>query len=166
MNQPPKEVRDQAPEGTVWFGGPVDETRLSLRVFGESLDPETITSLLGHSPTTAEKKGHKRISKSGHESIAKRGSWRLEAPRSDEGSLESQIEWILSRLTDDLDLWKRVTEAYKVDLFCGLFLKSINRGLTLSPETLFAIGQRGIQIGFDIYCEEETSDETIDRSDA
>ena len=34
-----REPPEGAPEGTVWFGGPVDRWRVALRVYGEDLDP-------------------------------------------------------------------------------------------------------------------------------
>ena len=56
MNKPPEEIVASAPEGTVWFGGPVDRSTMSLRIFGESVDPLEITKLLGHEPTKGRKK--------------------------------------------------------------------------------------------------------------
>ena len=67
------------------------------------------------------------------------------------GTLDSQVEWILSRLTQDLAIWKDLTQRFKVDLFCGLFLERPNRGVSLRPDTLEQIAARGILLGFDIY---------------
>jgi len=40
---------------------------------------------------------------------------------------------------------------FEVDIFCGLFMGSSNEGLSLSPRTLSALGQCGIELGLDIY---------------
>ncbi|MBC2601860.1 DUF4279 domain-containing protein [Puniceicoccus vermicola] len=152
MNQPPEKLVSSAPEGTVWFGGPVDRSTMSLRIFGESVDPKEITALLGHEPTKGRTKGEKWIGpKSGRQYEAKKGSWSLSAPDSSEADIDSQVEWILSRLTKDLGVWKKITGEYDVDLFSGLFLEAMNRGISISPTTMKEISSRGIELGFDIY---------------
>jgi hypothetical protein len=40
---------------------------------------------------------------------------------------------------------------YRIDLFCGLFMEGTNEGLQISPETLHALGERGISLGLDMY---------------
>jgi hypothetical protein len=78
-------------------------------------------------------------------------AWRLHAPPSEGADLDAQVAWLLSRVTADVEIWKNVTQEYRVDLFCGLFLERQNRGVTLSPQTLLNLGNRGIAFGFDIY---------------
>ncbi len=56
MNNPPEKLVASAPEGTVWFGGPVDRSKMSIRIIGESVDPNEITKLLGHEATKGRKK--------------------------------------------------------------------------------------------------------------
>lgn len=48
-------------------------------------------------------------------------------------------------------VWERLTSSFEADIFCGLFLESMNEGLEISPQTLLAIGQRSFTLGFDIY---------------
>lgn len=153
--QPPQKLVESAPEGTVWFGGTVDESSLSLRIFGEDLIPEEISTLLGHQPTKSRIKGEKWVSKSGREVTERRGSWFLSAPDVEPGDLDFQINWILSRLTNDLETWRVIISKFKADLFSGLFLEAQNRGLTISPEALKMVGDRGIKLGFDIYFNKE-----------
>jgi hypothetical protein len=38
-----------------------------------------------------------------------------------------------------------------MDLFCGLFLRTYNEGLTISPSTLRDLGEREIKIDLDIF---------------
>ena len=80
--------------------------------------------------------------------------WTLHAPDQEPADLDSQVEWIFSRLTDDTKTWKKITEDYKVDLFCGLFLERQNRGVTLTAKTMAEIGGLGIELGLDIYAPE------------
>ena len=58
---------------------------------------------------------------------------------------------LLAPLTPDMAVWERLTNSFKADVFCGLFLESPNEGLEISPQTLLAIGQRNLTVGFDIY---------------
>jgi len=79
------------------------------------------------------------------------GMWRLRATKLAPGDLDAQIEEILSKLSSDMAVWKKLSERYHVDLFCGLFLASGNEGLTISPKSLADLGNRGIELGLDIY---------------
>ena len=122
----------------MWSGGVVDRSTMTLRVMakvrGESVDKKEVARLLG-CPSDQEKFRH----------------WSLDAPATEEADLDSQVDWILARVTSDLSVWKKITEDYRVDLFCGLLLERSNRGVTLAPKTMTELGARGIEIGFDIY---------------
>lgn len=133
MKPVPPEIASSAPEGTEWFGGAVDRSAMTLRVHCPPDQREAVSLLLGHEPGEGQR------------------SWRLSAPDSANADLDTQVEWILSRLSSDLAAWRQVTSKYKVDLFCGLFLERANRGVTLEPETMRKVADRGIQLGFDIY---------------
>jgi hypothetical protein len=58
---------------------------------------------------------------------------------------------LLSKLTDDFNVWASIAERYKLDLFCGLFMQGSNEGLSISPKSLAALGLRQIELGLDIY---------------
>ncbi len=142
------------PRILVTLGGQVDKSRVALRVFGDDVDPQQISKLLGHKATTGRLKGERCISKfTGKERIAPAGSWILQAPEAKKASLDRQIAWLFKRLSKRLVIWKRLNSRYRVDIFCGLFLDGFNRGISLSPTTLFELGRRGISISFDIYAD-------------
>ena len=129
---------------------------------GDALVPEEITALLGVSPTTAQIKGEKIVSsKTGKERIAKSGMWRLRATPCEPEDIDDQIHEILSQMTDDLAVWQRIGKKYKMDLFCGLFMGCSNEGFSISPQSLAALGARGVEMGLDIYAglydEQETN---------
>ena len=132
MKPVPPEIASSAPEGTEWFGGAVDRSTMTLRVHCGAEQCAAVSLLLGR------------------ESKVER-SWRLSAPDSGTADLDTQVEWILSRLSSDLAAWRQVTSEYKVDFFCGLFLERTNRGVTLESETMRKLAARRIQLGFDIY---------------
>ncbi|WP_439449279.1 DUF4279 domain-containing protein [Stenotrophomonas sp. ATs4] len=132
-----------------------DHSLVTLRFFGDDLLPEEVSALLGVTPTASHHKGQEfKGSHSGAVRIARFGSWRLSAARREPEDLEAQIFEILDQLTDDLAVWQSLAR-FRPDLFCGLFMGSSNDGVSLSPRVLLALGERGIELGLDIYDAEE-----------
>jgi len=139
----------------------VQKSSVCLRICGDDLVPAAITRLLGAKPTAAQTKGEKIIGrKTGHVRIAKMGMWRLNAKQREPEDMDTQIHEILSQVTSDLTVWRNISEKYQIDLFCGLFLGGSNEGMTLSAQSLAALGERGVEMGLDIYSgsdDEETN---------
>ena len=130
----------------------MDHTAASLRIMGDDLDPLEITLLLGHEPSSAERKGQEIVGKStGRVREARTGSWRLEARARAPGDLDAQIGEILSKLSSDLGIWQKLAERFRMDLFCGLFLSGGTGGEVVSAKSMAALGSRGIELGLDIY---------------
>ena len=144
-----------APEGTVWFGGPVERFRITLRIIGDDLDPDPdhVTSLLRCTPTAAEMKGRSISTPGRGARIPKRGRWSLTIESKDcaDGDVEDGIKRLLGRLTDDLQVWAILATTYSVDVFCGLFLAAHNRGFELSEGISRMLSDRHLSIGFDVY---------------
>lgn len=126
-------------------------TMASLRITSDELAPNAITHLLRCAPTKAFSKGEELVSKTGHARVARFGMWSLEAPTHEPGNLDAQIAWILSAMTDDVDVWEAITACHKVDMFCGLFMGRWNDGESISAASLLALGSRRIELGLDIY---------------
>ena len=104
------------------------------RARGGSVDKEGLSRLLGRE-SDREKFRH----------------WSLHAPASGDGDVDGQISWILQRLTPDVTIWKKIAAEYRIDVFCGLFLERSNREIAVSAATMAELGERGIELGFDIY---------------
>jgi len=130
----------------------VSETKASLRIFGDDLDPDGISALLGAAPTSSARKGEATLGGRGIERTARTGRWSLQAAPRRPGDLDSQIVELLSRLTLDIGVWRRLVAQYRADISCGLFMKEVNEGLEFRPETLEMIGARGLKLALDIYC--------------
>jgi hypothetical protein len=77
--------------------------------------------------------------------------WQLCAADREPEDMDGQIHEILSQGTGDLSIWQSIAAKYDVDLFCGLFMRVGNEGLTISPASLEALGVRCIELGLDIY---------------
>jgi hypothetical protein len=143
-----------APEGTVWFGGPVDRFKVTLRIRGEDLVPNDVSALLRCEPSVSEQKGVPVVSCSGITRVPKTGRWSLRLDSrecSPTVDVDEGIQKLLALLPSERDVWASLTSRYQVDLFCGLFLEAENRGFGLSPEVTKLLSDRGIEVGFDIY---------------
>lgn len=135
-------------------GGEVDESCYSLRFFGDDLNPDFITQVLGIQPTRSCRKSDIRRGKV-YDIIEKTGSWRHSTKRNSEISLEEQINQLFDKLPTDLDVWRNLTTHFYADLFCGVFFKIWNRGLSFSPQTLGRISERGLLLSLDIYFDDD-----------
>ena len=130
----------------------VSKTAVSLRFFGDELDPEEITELMGHAPDACHKKGESITNfHTGNSHLAKQGHWRIEVDRTKPGDLDNQIQEILSKVTNDLAVWNKLTKKFQADIFTGIFLESENEGISLAPETLKLLSDRNLLIDLDIY---------------
>lgn len=120
----------------------------TLRVIGVDLDPAEITRLLACAPTRAHRKGddlQKDPAKASN--VARSGLWALEAKRTAPADVNSQIGELLSLVTADLSVWTTLASSYKLSVLCAWFMEEGNEGEDLSPETIRALGDRGIALG-------------------
>src|SRR5690349_21750664 len=117
----------------------------ALRITGDDLVPADVSKLLNCAPTTAHKKGDVIVGKSGHQRVARTGTWSLQSEDQEPENLDGQIEEILGKLTENIGIWQTLAHRFRLDLFCGLFMSGGNEGLSISPTSLLALGQRGIE---------------------
>ncbi|MDX1711624.1 MAG: DUF4279 domain-containing protein, partial [Rhodovibrionaceae bacterium] len=130
----------------------IDRTTVTLRIFGPGLEPERVTRLLGHSPSAAEREGEAVADPgAGAHGKTPHDSWQLSVEPRSPGDLDGRIRDLLAGLSADLDVWAELAAAWRIDLFCGLFLADANEGLPLSLETLRMLAERGIALELDIY---------------
>jgi hypothetical protein len=127
------------------------KSKASLRVFGDNLSPQEVTESLGCPPTEAWLKGDVRQFESGRTVVRKTGAWLLEATESEPAAFDAQVSEILHKTTPDLMVWATLNKKYEIDLFCGWFMNESNEGVSVTPETLRKLGERGIELSLDIY---------------
>jgi hypothetical protein len=125
-------------------------SRATLRVFGDELQPEEISALLGARPTTARYRGQRNEEGRGP-AVWRTGSWRLSADDADPADPDQQVAQILDQLTADLAIWQSLVARFKIDMFCGWFMDEQNEGVRLSAHTLRLLGERGILLDLDLY---------------
>ena len=136
-------------------GGDIDRVSVTLRVSSDDLDPEFVSRLLGVTPTFVARKGERRAS-GDRTAVQPTGVWSLSLPDSAEWELADAIGELLARLPGPGTVWDSLADRYALDLFCGAFLHSWNRGFSLPPELLRALGERHLEFGVDIYCDRES----------
>lgn len=136
----------------VSVGGSIDRVKVSLRIFGDDLEPDGISRILNCEPTSKTKRGEISVGRvTGIRRVAPIGSWLLDSAEDESVDLEEQVLTLLSRVSRDLNVWKELAQKYKVDLFCGLFLDEFNRSCWLTQKVLKEMSERNLKIGFDIY---------------
>jgi ribosomal protein L19 len=136
----------------------LSKTAAALRISGDDLDPDEVTQLLGRKPDRAQRKGEFVQAASG-EHTSRTGVWSVKAGSRTPGDLDLQIGELLAGTTDDLAVWRRLADRFRVDVFCGFFMRDANEGISVSPLTLKRLGERGIELGLDIYAPSQKIDD-------
>ena len=129
----------------------IGRVRASLRVLGDSLEPEEVSALLGRPPTRMHRKGDPVPGKNVSDAVEPTGAWILDSGLSEKAELEDHIEALMSKLSNDADEWESLLARFSATVHCSLFLDQYNEGLELSPRIAEAISERRLVIAFDIY---------------
>ena len=132
----------------------IGRVRVSLRVFGDGLEPEEVSALLGRPPTRQHRKGDKRNGDGtggSADAVEPTGAWILDSSLSEKDEIEEHIEALLGPLSNDMDEWSSLMDNFSASIHCGVFLDRYNEGFELSPRVAQALAERGLVIAFDIY---------------
>ena len=137
-------------DSIVHLGGTVDVFSVCLRIWGDDLNPDEISTLMQATPTSAHRKGD--IDRSGmYDRIEDVGKWHFDLDRDPSATLNDLVDRLLNSLTADLAIWQALKQRYHLDVFCGLRMEHWNRGTSLLPQTMIRLGERGLELGLDIY---------------
>ena len=148
---------DGAPPGTVWFGGAIGWFSLALHITADTLQPEAVSSLLGVQPTASQTKGVPLLREDGTaKRIPRFGQWSLQVKptETDEWDIEEVIRSLMGQLPADRESWKALSAHGLVRVSVGLSLDTSNQGFSLAADLLQMLGERGIQVDFDVYGKE------------
>jgi Domain of unknown function (DUF4279) len=127
----------------------VSKSTASVRFFGDELDPDEVTRLLGCDPSKQYRKGDLVSPRREHR--RKFGAWIIATEDRSPEAIDDQLASIFARTTQDLQVWHDLVTRYEGDVFCGLFMSESNEGFSLSVSTLQSLAARGLEIGFDVY---------------
>ena len=130
----------------------ISQSVATLRIAGDDLIPVQITKLLGCEPDFSHAKNDEiEINNTGNTRITNIGMWQIRTKRLKPENIDAQISEIFNKLSPDLSIWKSLNNKYKIDLFCGIFMKEDMEGMSLSPVSLRTLSDRGIRLDLDIY---------------
>ena len=132
-----------------WKVAAISQIRVSLRVFGEGLEPEEVSALLGCEPTRFHRKGDK-VSSANISSIEPTGAWILDSPLSGKSEIEDQVEALLASVSNDGDEWASLTSRFSASILCCVSFESENGSFELSPRLAQSLSERGLVIAFDV----------------
>lgn len=129
-----------------------------LRIAGDRLVPDEITSALGCSPTSQFKRGDNiAISEEHPPIIAESGVWEIALPATDQDDLcnalqlEDQIRSLLSRMSSKKSTWKKLRSSFEIDLFVDIDL-DLAHEFELSRRLIKDLASRGIRLLFTLAC--------------
>lgn len=133
----------------LWIGGKIDRVQVCLRIVGDDLDPDIVSTLLDCPPTKAYRKGEV-ISGVRANRTAPTGIWILHGLEEGEDELEGEISRLLDRVSAEPASWAVLTP-FRKNVFCGLYLAAWNRGCAISAGLMQRLAERGLDLDLDIY---------------
>ena len=134
--------------------GSLDDYRIALDILGDDVDPDKISRMLGAEPTKSHRKGDAIRGADGtFRRRAISGRWSIERSSRDinEPDFGTSLRELLDLMTDNLDIWNRLSDQFDTGLCCGIFLTDSNSGFTISPELMSALSDRNLYLGLDLY---------------
>jgi Domain of unknown function (DUF4279) len=129
-------------------GGVVDETRVSLAIYGDDLDPDAVSAVLGCVPSHSHRKGDHRRQTSRPFST---GAWILTVEGKAPSGPSMLIEELLGRFSSDPTFWRPLSEQYRMSVRVGIHTGGWNRGFDLTAGVVAALARTGVELGFDLY---------------
>lgn len=118
---------------------------VELRVYGKTLDPESITREAGLQPCRVRRAGDRLGSRTYSEAM-----WGFDGDGSaDWDSLEEGLAFVLDRLGTSEQLFAKYRVEHHVIWWCGHFQTSFDGGPTLSPPLLARLGAFGAVLFID-----------------
>ncbi len=127
---------------------------VALYLYGNSLDPVQVTSMLGAEPSKTRVKGEKWYTCTNKEVVPKIGVWELTAQSKSE-SLSDQIAWLRQRLNSAVCSPSDISGVEKVEVSIFVALGSNNEGALdynseLTLEDLAWLNSIGAIVSFSI----------------
>ncbi|HEX5139989.1 MAG TPA: DUF4279 domain-containing protein [Dehalococcoidia bacterium] len=132
------------------LGGLVDSSRVTICFYGDDLEPDELTRLLGMAPTHAHRPGDPVLS-TRFRNTYKKGAWILDLDDVEGADPEDAIIQLLQWLPVDDPIWLELTAAFDVRIGLSLVLKDWTRGFSLGAATLERLGALGLRLDVEIW---------------
>lgn len=136
----------------VTLGGPIDEAGVSLGIYGEDLDPDEITRLLGVSPTRSRRRGELR---GDGRTCWSDGAWLLHVEnRGGPEPADAVLDQLLGQLPTDPSIWASLAQRYRMRIFFYIGMSGFNKGFGLSADNIRRVAALGVRLDFDLYVDD------------
>jgi hypothetical protein len=135
------------------MGGSFNRCFFILEMWGDELDPERISALLGRSPTKAHRKGDERPRGSQY---YRTGGWALESGEitltNDDDGRTSFESWLAS-LPEDRAIWNELHDQYSPRVRLVMYTDQMNAEFSITPGAASELSKRGLSLVLDPYLE-------------
>ena len=125
----------------------------TLLIYGDELVPDELTALLGAPPKLGVRRGESFVGHQGNLITAKTGRWDVGTGWREPPCIDKMICEVLHSLAEGTELWRDLTTRFDCYLSVGLYFydDSWTGGITLEPQTLRMLGERGLALDLDMY---------------
>ncbi len=113
-----------------------------IRIMGNCLDLESITSHLGIEPTHRHKEGEPAKCQENY----CQDMWSLQAPLDKKKKLDSHLRWLVKFLSSHYDYLQALKPDAQIDVFCSYTFEGDQGGFSLSPKALSIFTALGIKL--------------------
>lgn len=132
-----------------------EDTRASLCIYKDDLDPDEISELLDLEPSIAQKKGGPKVHVNDgcEDRTAKVGGWFLSTHNKVKDlNPEHHIQWLVDKISHRHSVISKLQgSGYKFEIWVYWLSSSSNASPSLSPELMRRLANLKIPIVFDIY---------------
>ena len=138
---------------TVSIGGQATSFKVSVSLHGDSLNPATLSKMLGVKSTSA-----RSPNQAGHVPTRLRGGyWSVAARTSSDTTINDALSTLLDDFPNDEGLWARLASEYDISVNIAVFLDSSNQDFVLDPSVVRRVASLGASLWVDVYESDEPS---------
>ncbi len=142
------------------IGGLIEEAGASLNIYGDDLDPDEITRLLGLAPTHSHRLGDRLKP---HSPPFRTGCWTHRVEGAGPGDpADLALGSLLDRLPSEASFWAPLGQRYQIRIFFCIGFKGWNKAFTLSAGNVQRVARLGVRLDFDLYADDQTPSELLE----
>jgi hypothetical protein len=123
-------------------------SRACLRIFGDTLDPDKVGSVLGLEATHTHLKGE--LFGPGQTAVRRESGWLLQSPLSKRSDIIERFKWLLDALEPKREVIQELSRKYRIDFFCGFASLNGQGGFKLDRGTLSRVAELGVPLALDL----------------
>ena len=121
-----------------------------FRIYSDEISPDEMTRLLGMEPSLTQRKGEER----GRGLRWSQNMWNYDAEEGQD-DLENQIRSLTETFRAKKDVLASLHDKVSVIFWCACFSSDPETSVTLSPQTLSAMGSLGGELMLSVYAVED-----------